>query len=160
AVAEIVDSQIDVVGRQFLGLTLACARCHDHKYDPVSTEDYYALSGIFFSSHISPGKLIADDRLPDEVISIPLLTKMDATKNSRIDERVSAAEKQRMALEAKAGPAVKLHTVRTQMRDLPARIAKAAGGDKTKLTALLDKLRKEEKALLEDRARRGWPENP
>jgi hypothetical protein len=46
----IVEEQVDVTGRTFLGLTLACARCHDHKFDPISTGDYYALAGIFFSS--------------------------------------------------------------------------------------------------------------
>jgi cytochrome c553 len=47
---DIVDEQIDTVGRTFLGLTLGCARCHDHKFDPISTEDYYALAGIFRST--------------------------------------------------------------------------------------------------------------
>lgn len=46
----IVAEQIDVVGRVFLGQTLACAQCHDHKFDPFSTADYYALAGIFYSS--------------------------------------------------------------------------------------------------------------
>ena len=44
---DIVDDQIDVVGRAMLGLTLACARCHDHMFDAVRTRDYYALAGIF-----------------------------------------------------------------------------------------------------------------
>ncbi len=51
---DIADDQIDVVSRTFLGLTVACARCHDHKFDPISTKDYYALAGIFFSTHILP----------------------------------------------------------------------------------------------------------
>jgi hypothetical protein len=49
---DIADDQIDVVGRVFLGLTLACARCHDHKFDPIATADYYGLAGIFMSTHI------------------------------------------------------------------------------------------------------------
>ena len=49
-VMDLVDEQIDVVGRAFLGLTLQCARCHDHKFDPVSARDYYALAGIFRST--------------------------------------------------------------------------------------------------------------
>ncbi len=49
-VGDIVDDQIDTVGKAFLGLTLGCARCHDHKFDPVSTADYYALAGIFHST--------------------------------------------------------------------------------------------------------------
>ncbi len=46
----IAQEQIDVFGRAFLGQTFACAECHDHKFDPISTEDYYALAGIFYSS--------------------------------------------------------------------------------------------------------------
>ena len=51
-VSDIVDDQINVVGQAFLGLTLACARCHDHKFDPISTEDYYGLAGIFYSTRV------------------------------------------------------------------------------------------------------------
>ncbi|MEQ1853054.1 MAG: DUF1549 domain-containing protein, partial [Chthoniobacteraceae bacterium] len=43
-----VDDQIDVTTRAILGLTVACARCHDHKTDPVTQRDYYALAGIFY----------------------------------------------------------------------------------------------------------------
>jgi hypothetical protein len=46
----VIDDRIDVVTRGFLGLTVSCARCHDHKYDPVPTEDYYSLYGVFASS--------------------------------------------------------------------------------------------------------------
>ena len=46
-----VDQQIDKIGRAMLGLTLGCARCHDHKFDPISQHDYYALAGILFSTH-------------------------------------------------------------------------------------------------------------
>jgi mono/diheme cytochrome c family protein len=42
--------RVDVVSRGFLGLTVGCARCHDHKYDPIPTKDYYALSGVFLNS--------------------------------------------------------------------------------------------------------------
>ena len=45
-----IDNQIDVMTKTFLGLTVACARCHDHKFDAISTEDYYALSGFLQSS--------------------------------------------------------------------------------------------------------------
>ena len=47
---DIIDDRIDVVTRGMLGLTASCARCHDHKYDPIPTSDYYALYGIFDSS--------------------------------------------------------------------------------------------------------------
>ena len=49
---DIIDDRIDLVTRGLMGLTVACSRCHDHKYEPVTTADYYALHGIFSSSTI------------------------------------------------------------------------------------------------------------
>ncbi|MCA9129853.1 MAG: PSD1 domain-containing protein [Planctomycetales bacterium] len=49
-VMDTVDEQIDTFGKAFLGLTLGCARCHDHKFDPISQDDYYALAAIFKST--------------------------------------------------------------------------------------------------------------
>jgi cytochrome c553 len=60
---DIIDDRIDVVSRGLMGITVACARCHDHKYDPIPTQDYYSFYGIFSSStepaelpEIYPGK--------------------------------------------------------------------------------------------------------
>ena len=47
---DIIDDRIDVVTRGMLGLTVSCARCHDHKYDPIPTADYYSLHGVFLST--------------------------------------------------------------------------------------------------------------
>ncbi|MDF1711865.1 MAG: DUF1549 and DUF1553 domain-containing protein [Akkermansiaceae bacterium] len=47
---DIVDEQMDTMGRAFLGMTIGCARCHDHKIDPISIEEYYGLAGIFMST--------------------------------------------------------------------------------------------------------------
>jgi hypothetical protein len=60
---DILDDRIDVVTRGLLGLTVACARCHDHKFDPIPTDDYYSLYGIFASS-VEPAELplLADAR--------------------------------------------------------------------------------------------------
>ena len=60
-----IDNQIDVFARSFLGLTVACARCHDHKFDAITTEDYYGLYGVLQSSRrrtgwLDPGKKIAE----------------------------------------------------------------------------------------------------
>lgn len=56
-----IDDRIDTMSRGLLGLTVACARCHDHKYDPISTKDYYALAGVVASTEyvevsLEPGK--------------------------------------------------------------------------------------------------------
>src|SRR4051812_26010401 len=47
---DIINDRIDVVSKGFLGLTVSCARCHDHKFDPIPTKDYYALHGVFAST--------------------------------------------------------------------------------------------------------------
>src|SRR6058998_336599 len=62
AVYDVVDEQIDTMTKAFMGLTVACARCHDHKFDPILTRDYYSLAGIFASTEIyrnlgSPGSV-------------------------------------------------------------------------------------------------------
>jgi hypothetical protein len=51
------DERVDVVTRGVLGLTVACARCHDHKFDPITTRDYYALAGVFASTVAVPRPL-------------------------------------------------------------------------------------------------------
>src|SRR5919197_4463686 len=50
ATADELDDRVDTLSRGFLGLTVACARCHDHKFDPIPQQDYYSLHGVFASS--------------------------------------------------------------------------------------------------------------
>jgi len=52
AAADELDDRVDTLTRGFLGLTVSCARCHDHKFDPIPTQDYYSLAGIFRSSKL------------------------------------------------------------------------------------------------------------
>lgn len=64
---DIINDRIDVIGRGLLGLTLACARCHDHKFDPVTSADYYALRGIFAScTEPKEGPIIKGDTTSKE----------------------------------------------------------------------------------------------
>jgi cytochrome c553 len=93
---DIVDDQVDVTGRAFLGLTLACARCHDHKFDPISADDYYGLAGIFFSSHIIP--TVGAKTAGSPVLRIPIVDpegerqKRDAQKQAeQIAQELDAA---------------------------------------------------------------------
>jgi hypothetical protein len=53
---DLVADQIEVTGTALLGMTIGCARCHDHKYDPVTTREYYALAGVFTSSDLLVGE--------------------------------------------------------------------------------------------------------
>ncbi|MEE3368899.1 MAG: PSD1 and planctomycete cytochrome C domain-containing protein [Planctomycetota bacterium] len=82
---DIIDDQIATLGKSLLGLTLECARCHDHKFDPITTADYYALAGIFKSTRTM--QQIVDKRgkgdgfwLEREVVLDPL----DAPTSSKV----------------------------------------------------------------------------
>jgi hypothetical protein len=54
---DVVDLQVDMVGRTFMGLTMGCSRCHDHKFDPITLKDYYGMAGIFSSTRTLSGRL-------------------------------------------------------------------------------------------------------
>ncbi len=88
-IADYVNDQIDVVGRAVMGLTVACARCHDHKFDPISTEDYYALAGIFFSTRLIPSPVAGNTPL----VRVPLLSPVEL----KAVEAQAARDKQRLA---------------------------------------------------------------
>lgn len=60
-VADEWDERIDAVSRTFLGLTVSCARCHHHKFDPISADDYYALAGVFASAQLHEQPLLDDE---------------------------------------------------------------------------------------------------
>ena len=53
----IIDEQIDTISRSLLGVTVACARCHNHKFDPIPTTDYYAMAGVLKSTSLANRKL-------------------------------------------------------------------------------------------------------
>jgi hypothetical protein len=68
---DIADEQIDTVGRAVLGQTLGCARCHDHKFDPVPTTDYYALAGIFTSTEVMQDRyMLNEQRLMERLVGL------------------------------------------------------------------------------------------
>jgi hypothetical protein len=88
---DVVDEQLDVLGKTFLGMTFGCARCHDHKFDPISTRDYYSLAGIFLSTK-SIGKLRTVDTKVSEWLEAEL-------KSKQIDVRVSLQTKTLQGIE-------------------------------------------------------------
>ena len=97
-IADYVNDQIDVVGRAFLGLTLGCARCHDHKFDPVTIEDYYSLAGIFFSTRLIPSPVLGNTPL----VRVPLLPKAEIERIAANKKQVGVLEKQLQQLKIDA----------------------------------------------------------
>ena len=91
---DVADDQIDTVGRAMLGLTLGCARCHDHKFDPVPTRDYYALAGIFTSTELSEGEII---RFVTDFKRIPLPEDPAATAARDAHEKETGRLKKALA---------------------------------------------------------------
>lgn len=98
-----IQDTIDTTGQAFLGLSLGCARCHDHKYDPVNTNDYYAWYGIFESTRYSfPGS--EEKKRPYD--SFPVLTPGEAarvkaeydTTLAEVDADIKRLETERKAL--------------------------------------------------------------
>lgn len=74
-VADEWDERVDAVCRTFLGLTVSCARCHDHKFDPISTADYYGLAGVFASTQLDERPLLPSDQ------SAAVITARGTAKN-------------------------------------------------------------------------------
>ncbi len=115
---DIVDEQLDTVGRVFLGLTLGCARCHDHKFDPIATADYYGLAGIFKSTRtMETYTKVAKWHENPLVSPAATATKAEydaqlAAKKKAVDDFVATADKAaRDKLAADAKPPEKLETL-------------------------------------------------
>ncbi len=83
--ADRIDNQIDVFGKAVFGLTVACARCHDHKFDPVATKDYYALYGVLSSSRYQ--RAFVDDPAP----AVKLLDELKAHRASKTSQNPGTA---------------------------------------------------------------------
>ncbi|HZJ17724.1 MAG TPA: DUF1553 domain-containing protein, partial [Chthoniobacteraceae bacterium] len=84
-----IEDTIDNLGRTFLGLTVNCARCHDHKFDPIPTTDYYALYGIFNSTRYPWPGIELDQKQRDFVPLVPpeKLSEAEAAKKQRQEEQ-------------------------------------------------------------------------
>jgi hypothetical protein len=79
-VADEWDERVDAVTRGFLGLTVACARCHDHKFDPITTQDYYALAGVMANTQLAERPLKPDADADEEAMTTVRLDLLDATQ--------------------------------------------------------------------------------
>jgi hypothetical protein len=86
---DVVDEQLDTIGRGLLGMTIACARCHDHKFDPIPTSDYYALAGILRSTNT----LVHENVSGWTTRPLPL-TDAEVAANDEYNSAVAAAERE------------------------------------------------------------------
>ena len=88
---DIIDEQIDTIGKSFLGLALGCARCHDHKFDPISQADYYALAGILQSTRTMES-LARIAKWNENLIATPAEQAAQAAHQAKIDAARAAVE--------------------------------------------------------------------
>ena len=89
---DLIDEQIETLGRAFLGMTIGCARCHDHKFDPLPTADYYALAAIFKSTRTMDDlKTIAKWHEPE--VATPAERAVVEAHQKRVAEQKSAIAK-------------------------------------------------------------------
>jgi mono/diheme cytochrome c family protein len=100
-----VDNKIDVMSKTFLGLTLACARCHDHKFDALSTKDYYALSGFVLSMSFRQGAFEVEEhnrRIYDQARRLEAAARPALVQAQRRlwDPTLAEAEKYLLAVRA------------------------------------------------------------
>jgi mono/diheme cytochrome c family protein len=127
-VADEWDERVDAITRGFLGLTVACARCHDHKFDPITTEDYYALAGVMANTQLAERPLKPDaDAGQDALTTVPR-DLLDAT------QRLGYAKEMReTAVKEKKDPA----PFDRQIKTLEARVAELRKREKGLDTGLV-----------------------
>lgn len=99
--ADVVDEQLDVIGKGLLGMTISCARCHDHKFDPIPTADYYAMAGILKSTQT----LIHDNVSRWVDVELPVAPEVEVQIKEH-GRQVAALEKQIQQLKARSSPQV------------------------------------------------------
>lgn len=94
---DIVDEQLNTLAQAFLGLTVGCARCHDHKFDPIPMTDYYALAGIFRST-----KTMENYKVVAKWFERPVPTPESAARRKQLDEELAALRSEASSIEQQA----------------------------------------------------------
>jgi mono/diheme cytochrome c family protein len=116
--------RIDTLTRGFLGLTVACARCHDHKYDPIPTTDYYALAGVFAST---------------EYVEVPAAPKEQVEAYDQAQAVVQAKDKEITSFLKAEAARLKLKVTGNQLKQIE-RMLPTEAEAKAKAKALRDEL--------------------
>ena len=112
---DVADEQIDTLSQAVLGTTISCARCHDHKFDPITQREYYALAGIFTSSETRYGTTSGiQNRRPSELTELSAAAKMPTLGRVITVEERNKIDKQ-------------LQDLQTERRDIFTEAAKSRG---------------------------------
>jgi hypothetical protein len=129
--ADVIDEQIDTVTRAVLANSIACARCHDHKFDPFSMEDYYALAGVFASTKTYFGTAVSPaNRVGGDPLVLPRVAGLKVFHPSLTPEKVAELKSQLAALKKEQ-----------EDKQAAAWKAIAAGEDASEIFTLRDALR-------------------
>jgi hypothetical protein len=130
-----IEDTIDNLGKAFLGLSINCARCHNHKFDPITTEDYYALYGIFHSTRYPWPGIELDKRqrdlvplVPEEAVEAALAERR--TKLAELDKALKEVEAAKKAAEEQAKSAEDKEAAKKRIAALDEKV-KAARKAKT-----------------------------
>lgn len=108
---EVADELLDTIGKVVLGQTLGCARCHDHKFDPVPTADYYALAGIFASTQVMEQRfMLGEQRVMERLVGL-------GDDGDKLDEAYEAYYRELPGLRDKAKKADEALTLMRQARE-------------------------------------------
>lgn len=101
-IMDVADEQLDTIGRGVLGMTLGCARCHDHKFDPVPTKDYYSLAGILTSTSVMQRRyMLGQQRVMEQLIGLgPDGDQLNREYETYWRERPAVQERQKQARSA------------------------------------------------------------
>jgi len=107
--ADLADEQIETMSRSMLGLTIACARCHDHKFDPITQREYYGMAGIFQSSSTYYGTVETQgNRRDSRLRTLPIETAatkakpLTAESRARLEKTLADGKEERERLSAQA----------------------------------------------------------
>lgn len=108
---EVADELLDTIGRAVLGQTLGCARCHDHKFDPIPTTDYYAMAGIFTSTRVMEQRfMLGEQRVMERLVGL-------GENGHELDEAYEAYYRELPALRARKKKAEEALGLLKQARD-------------------------------------------
>ena len=141
-VADVADEQIDTTTRAFMGLTVSCARCHDHKFDPIPTKDYYAIYGIFHSSQTHFGTNGTGNRQKSNLL--PLGNEEDGLVKAiaQHKKKLQESQKRNKAINARIQEIPKLIKKTPEKRDALVKEQASLKKEKKKLSNLLKELNK------------------